>query len=315
MGVITMVFLSGCATSKEFSDPVSGTQEIKLGNDTFAVTVLLRPDYTTGMREEFGPRFDQTALVQQVRLKGQTFLYEPWRLVDEFGINGKGVLGYDSAVVGDQFIKIGVGVLKKDENNQYRFSHQYPVGKLAEVTVTEQGEQAVTVEQSAELGPWGYRYTKRYFVEPDQATLRIEYSLKNTGQKAYPLEQYNHNWFHFSGTRIGPGYILNPTLAIERPSKKQKWFEWEGGIIRITEAIQKGSYFPSVADSPEQKNRLVVRYEGGAGVIMKGNFPVERFALFADERALCPEVFYGCEELAPGATARWQRTYRFDLQF
>ena len=44
---------------------------------------------------------------------------------------------------------------------------------------------------------------------------------------------------------------------------------------------------------------------------MTGDFPVHRFGMWTDGRAISPEVFFWRENLKPGESVRWSRTYHF----
>ena len=274
-----------------------------LGNEQFRVEVVTEPN---GLLEKFGPRFDRTAMVRQVQLKNRSYL---WRdgLTDEFGIMGLGVLGYENAGPNDVFIKVGVGELVKQNNEKYQFWQRYPIRKLLPATVHTEPNTVTVTQQSEVVNGYAYSYIKRYRVKPKSATLLIEYELTNTGKRVFSFEQYNHNWFAFEGIPIGPAYYVEPAFAVsdKLPSSLRR----EGAGLRLSGS--KGAYLASELTAPAENNRLTVAHPAtGQSVEISGDFPVARFALFADANAICPEVFARFK-LAAGKRAAWKRTYRF----
>ena len=229
-----------------------------LGDGRCEAVVMLRPQDTTDLLKEFGPRFDQTALVRQVTVGGKTFLFEPWGLIDEFGIGGDGVLGYEQAGMGGSFLKVGVGILERNQKKPYSFWGRFPLISSAPTRVMHRDRDSLALEQSASLGEWGYRYTKRYRVEPRTATLRIEYELTNTGNSPYPVEQYNHNWLCFDHIPIGSGYTVQTAFGVDKPTKPANWLERVDGEFRLR-PISKPCYLPS-----EQSARGRGEPHGGA---------------------------------------------------
>jgi hypothetical protein len=298
------------AAGRPAAEAGGAARVVRLGDERFSIDLLIAPVRAV---PDIGVRYDRTALVRQVQLDGRRFLHSPLGLVDEFGISGKGVLGYDTAAAGERFIKVGVGVLVRDTGDDYRFSHAYPAARIAPGTIVSQDERTVAIEQSAELDEWGYGYVKRYLVRPESGTLSIAYELTNTGRRTFPVEQYNHNWFRLDGRPIGPGYSVRADFAIDPLPGRVDWVRRMEDRLRIILAIGKPRYFPSQASSPAGQNRLALQHASGQQVLMEGDFAVRRFALYTDPRALCPEVFFAADALAPGQTLAWTRTYAFCL--
>lgn len=61
---------------------------------------------------------------------------------------------------------------------------------------------------------------------------------------------------------------------------------------------------------PASSNTFEVQVDGRAFVSYEASDPPVRFALYADERGFCPEVFMRAT-VEPGATVTWSATYRF----
>ena len=293
--------LSGAA------EPGSGNRAVQLGNARFRVTVVVQAD---GLHGRFGPRFDRTAFVRDVRLGGEDYL-SPEGLTDEFGISGKGVLAYDEAKPGQPFLKIGVGRLLREDEKPYRFFRPYRVSAWAPVTI-ESASSTLTASTSDTLGDFGYRYVKQYRVDAEKSTLVIAYELGNTGERAFRFDQYNHNWFRMGDEPIGQAYRLDLGFPVEL--KSAEWYALADSSISIARPVTKGVYLPSACAATAEQNWLRVHCDPtGQSVLVKGDFPLARFALFADQRGLCPEAFIE-STVQPGRSVRWTRTYEFRPQ-
>ena len=257
---------------------------------------------------QFGPRFDRTASVRSVRLDGVELL-GPWGLSDEFGLFGDGVLGYESAAVGETFLKIGVGRLVRDTPENYQFDHPYPVADLFPIeTVT--GAQSLTViQRSPGEGPRQYLYRKSYELHAGNA-LTIRYELTNTGSVAWTFEHYNHHWFRLQDVPVGPGYAV--ATGFDLPAADTtlrhapRMLEMPAPLTPGGAAYYAGDLQAVTADA----NTFSVRVNDAAVVQYQGDSTPHRFALYADADGFCPEVFVRAA-LEPGETTRWSATYRF----
>lgn len=285
--------------------PTTQPTEIVLGDKTFRVTVHVAG---AELLTAFGPRFDNTAFVPSVKVQGKEYL-GPYGLSGEFGINGTGVLGYEQAEGGGQFLKIGVGRLKRPDDKPYQFFRKYPIVELYR-TKADRAGNVLTLTQQAALGNYALTYVKRYTVDPKARTVAIEYKLTNTGKTAWAVEHYNHNWFRFADYPVAPPYYVQP--AFEVVAEKPKGMEIVAGRVRLTQ-LAKGAYTASDKPAAAEKNRLLVgRDKTDQSVRVTNDFPLARCAFYADARGLCPETFFRAE-LKPGKAAAWKRTYEFLL--
>jgi hypothetical protein len=264
---------------------------------------------TRRLEQVYGPRFDRSAVVVGVRWKGRSFVEERG-LPDEFGLRGMGVLGYEEAAPdGGEFLKIGVGVLRRDTPDAYTFARHWPVASSlpveTEVTATE-----VRVRQSApELQGFSVETEKRYHVQAD-GVLVIEYGLRNTGRRPIAFEHYNHNFFAFAGVPTDEAYRVVPAFALPESSNEPWLLDADGLRLRAPAPARAGvSFAVEVQASPDQ-NLVIVRHRNGQRVEIGGDFPVARFVVWATAPVICPEVFHRAT-VQPDETVRWTRWYRF----
>lgn len=260
--------------------------------------------------DEFGPRFDRTAIVRSVTVSGVEFL-GAWGLCDEFGLYGNGVLGYETADIGGTFVKIGVGTLVRDSAASYHFAHPYPVRQLFPVQ-TETGDKLFAIVQDSDPAlPTRYRYRKTYTVGADNM-LTIQYQLTNTGEHPWTFEHYNHHWFRFRGVEPGPGYQVSTGFSL--PDAETK-FLLAPNALRMATPLRKGEaayYASDLPDAAADTNTLELSVDGNTIVHYEASFRPARFAVYASDSGFCPEIFKR-SELQPAESVNWSATYRFTI--
>jgi hypothetical protein len=284
---------------------------IVLGDSDFHVEVIVKPGH---LLAAFGPRFDNTAMVSTVRLKGRSYLASNG-LVDEFGIDGIGVLGFEEAWPGGTFLKIGVGELVRPDDEEYKFWNRYSVRRSLPVEVERKGDTVAIHQRAALSDDYVYDYIKRYLVFRKLGVLVIEYKLQNLGRCPFTFNQYNHNWFACAGRTTAPPYFVETAFDVSavngvdwlnRSAAADSWTR-----LRIAKPVGAGVVFESASGGPVESNKLIVGCPGsGQHVEVSGDFDVERFSLYADQSAICPEVFKQAE-LHQGESQTWRRYYRF----
>src|SRR6185312_9713404 len=183
-------------------------------------------------------RFDHAGMITHITYKGldygrywfvktspgvQNFTYDQDGLVahnnniaagpvEEFGENG-----FEAAGMDGRFLKIGVGILKRDTQKYDRF-HTYPIlndGKRT-TTATKTSIRFTQTVGDAASG-YGYRYVKTVRLTPGKPQLIIEDRLTNTGKKAIDTTVYNHHFMTLSPGEDGVQLEAPFTLTNTRP--------------------------------------------------------------------------------------------------
>lgn len=298
--LLPVTFISAMSKPEEPYHLVAGDFEAVIVTDTRRLEAL------------YGPRFDRSAVVTSVKLGGREFV-EARGLCDEFGLNGLGVLGYAEAVPeGGEFIKIGVGALQRDTAGEYSFIRHWPVVENARVEVTVQPEALLVRQAGPSRHGYACQLEKQYAITAG-GRLTIAYALTNIGGKPFHFEHYNHNFLAFSGAAVDPAYRLAPAFALPQAGN-DKWELGEDGLrLRAPAPARGGAVFGVDLAAPAAENSVVVRHANGQQLAISGDFPVARFAVWATQAAVCPEIFHRAR-LAPGETVRWTRHYQFSFQ-
>ena len=192
------------------ADPQFPAAEISNGQIT---AKLLLPDASKGYYR--GTRFDWSGVVESLKTKdheyfGQWFeKYDPklhdaiMGPVEEFMTNEKG-LGYDEVAAGGEFIRIGVGAVRKPEEQRYERFKTYDIVDNGKWKVNKGKDWIEFTQELGDHNGYSYRYTKRISLPKGESQMVIDHRLKNTGKKAIATQQYNHNFFVLDGQPTGP---------------------------------------------------------------------------------------------------------------
>jgi len=281
-----------------------------------------------------GTRFDRTGVVAQATYKGQNYgqywfsSYSPavhdfvWQNgqvtvstasgaagpVEEFT-----TVGYDEAGASGKFLKIGVGILKRDAT-AYDFVHTYPV-------VNEGKRSASATKTSVRLSHdlsdkdtgYGYSYVKTVRLVPGKPQMVIEHVLKNTGTKPIETAVYCHNFL-----TLGVG---NENVAISAPFNitAAKPFEpgaaeVSGKTIRYLRAVKEGESVTSpisgFGNSVSDYDFKVTNTKTGFGQRIRADQPLARINFWSIRTNVSWEPYIAIS-LKPGETKRWTYTYDY----
>ncbi|MEE3259817.1 MAG: hypothetical protein VX293_11460 [Candidatus Latescibacterota bacterium] len=310
-----------CA-SAVFAEEEGGFPMLELANDELTMGLYL-PDAEKGYYR--GTRFDWSGIIERVEYKGHRF-YGAWRFphdptghdfvsgpAEEFGMDHPS--GFDEVEAGGSFVKVGVGLLQKGEDAEYKFHGAYKIIRAGEWEV-EHGENWVEFRQDfvGERG-WAYKYKKR--IELDGAGFAIEHRLENTGEKTIDINHYNHNFTSIDGVPYGPDYSVLFPFAAKEPKDIRAdnpglaWYR--GNQIEVEQKLGDQSLWVQVHEGagPVEYNAGMVRCDKtGAAVSFKGDTPIIKYNFWSVETAACPEPFIGIN-LAPGQAQEWTNDYVF----
>jgi hypothetical protein len=298
----------------------------ELSNQVCKLTVLL-PDAEKGYYR--GTRFDWSGLIYQATYQGHTF-FGPWKTthdalnhddtagpVEEFGMQTP--LGYPEARTGQPFIKVGVGLLEKIDEPEYRFWYPYKIVKPGawEIAV---GDDWIEFRQELNSpGGWGNRYAKRISLEAGKPVFVIDHRLRNTGSRPFTTNHYCHNFTRIDGDPIGPVYEM--TLPFEPSLKDTRGLKGVASFskdkLSFSREIKEGedlfTELPGTSGRMEDNQFRIVNTRTGAGIGMQGDQAPVKYNLYAARLALCPEPFSEFR-LAPQQEIHWATRYTLSVK-
>jgi hypothetical protein len=290
-----------------------------------------------------GLRFSPVANVIRVQLNGRDFCYAPTSggalnylggLPMEFDIGQESFQpdppGYNEGSNGSAFIKIGVGILKRN-SSAYNFSSSYQVEELAQTTTTwEPGRVRFVQTLSGTANGYSYQLEEDVIVKNDR--ILMHYVLTNTGTKTFTTEQYLHNFLTFNQRNVGPDYrVYFPYQMTTSPQLR----EWEPPVLMMVGRGLKFAdnnppmvglenmilYTKTISSVPKTWVYKPDDYLGpdtiaieqsavGQRVIIDSSLRSAYIGVWTTSYQVSPEQFL-IVTLAPGEHAKFTRTYRF----
>ena len=308
--------------------------QAKISAGKLRATVCL-PDANSGFYR--GTRFDWSGVVSSLEYEGHQY-YGPWYTkfvptVPDFVFEGADIVagarsaitgpaeefsqaqGYDIAKVGQTFVKIGVGVLRKPDDSPYSCYRDYEIvdpgtWRVRTDARSVEFEQDLTDPSSG----YGYRYRKTLSLGPTRPQLVIDHRFWNTGRRPIECEQYNHNFLTLDHATVGPDFIVTFPYRVRAPSAPDivNVRAQQIGFARPL-ANQDVAGFPITGfeNAARDYDITLENRSVGAGLRIAGSRPMTRLALWAIRSVLSIEPFIDVS-VQPGAgVMAWTYTYTY----
>ena len=229
-------------------------------------------------------------------------------LYNEFGIDT--ALGFNEAEIGGWFHKIGVGLLKKEEDD-YLFSNKYEI-KPADFKITAESNTIVITCTSEAVN--GYSYILKKEIALHESSFSITYYLQNTGDKAISTNEYVHNFMAINNDLIGENYILKfpfplqPELFGDTVNPEQKVAIGKNDI-KFNNTPQEQFFF-SYLNGTQQVAATweLLHLKSNQGIKETGSFLTTKVNLWGWKHVISPELFHTIHCM-PGQSTSWSRTY------
>ena len=311
--------------------------QAEITNGELRATLYL-PDAQRGYYR--GTRFDWSGVVAALEYKGHNY-YGPWydRIdprVNDFEYHGAEIvastcsgipgpveefttnhtaLGFDEAAVGGTFIKIGVGVLRKDSPH-YDYVKQYEILDLGKWQVKTHHDSATfTQELTDPATGYGYIYHKTVRLVAGKPEMVIEHTLKNTGRRAIHSQVYNHNFLVLDHQPPGPDFSLTLPFQIHSPHPPHKDLaEIRGNQVVYLKALSNHDVVSTpllgYSDNPQDNEIRIENRRVGAGMLIRGNRPLAHLNLWSIRSVLAVEPFVAMS-IDPGNEFTWEVTYQY----
>jgi hypothetical protein len=312
--------------------------EAEIANGSIRVRLYL-PEANTGFYR--GTRFDWSGVIGGLQYSGLDFfpqwfqrsdpsvhdyVYEGGDIVagpctaitgpaEEFVTRGKG-LGFDEAKVGDTFIKIGVGVLRKSHAGDYDPYRLYPIQDGGQWTVVRSSDSMEFRHELRDSSTdYAYEYQKTVSVIGDKARMVLDHSLRNTGKRVIETSVYNHNFLYLNRLSPGPDFSITVPFRIRgaQPSASSAAYVRDNRISFSRELSGEDRVYLDIKGFGTDPKDYDIRIENrsvGLGVRITGDRPLSRMALWAIRAPLSIEPFIDIK-IEPGEEFTWQIQYEF----
>jgi hypothetical protein len=227
-------------------------------------------------------------------------------------LTGETGLGYTEAKVGERFVRIGVGAVRKPEEPAYRRFETYEIVDPGKWTVNKGKDRIEFVHELADTA--GYAYTYRKTVRLLKDSLVLEHRLKNTGRKAIATSVYNHNFFTMDRQPTGPDIVVRFPFVPRAARPLNDLAEIRGNDATFLREFAKGqTVFTEVEGFGATAKDYDFRIENrktGAGVRITGDRPLQKVYFWTAHLTTCPEPYIDVS-VEPGKESSWRITYQF----
>ena len=265
-------------------------------------------------------RFDWTGNIVSVKFKNiqlastESITYENEMqngkgFYNEFGIDT--ALGFNEAVIGDWFHKIGVGLLKKD-NEEYIFNRNYEI-KPADFEI-KYTSNTILITCKSEFNN-GYSYVLKKEIKLEKHGFTINYDLENTGEKEIITDEYVHNFIAINKEIIGRNYVLKfpfklmPAFFLETVNPEQKVTIGQTDVT-FNDSPKEQFFFSNLTGYKNVKPQWELKnLESKISISETGSFHTNKVNLWGWKHVISPELFIDIS-IKPGQNADWTRDYK-----
>ena len=314
------------------------TSETEISNGILGVGLYL-PDPKQGFYR--GTRFDWSGVIHSLKYNGHDY-YGPWFTktdpkvidfifdgddiiagpcsaitgpVEEFSSNGS-ALGFGEAKPGGTFIKIGVGVLRRPDKEDYNPYRLYDIVDPGKWSVQRKDDSVqFTQELSDPNSGYGYRYTKTVQLSKSKPEMVLEHTLENTGRRKIETSVYDHNFLVLDKEPTGPDFVVTVPFTLKAEHLEGADLARIGGHQftyrrnlsgRETVAAEFSGFGNTAADY----NITIENSKAGVGMKIVGNRPLSREHLWSIRSVVSMEPFIDMS-IEPGKAFTWKYDYSY----
>ncbi|MGF1530884.1 MAG: hypothetical protein ACFCU4_05945 [Puniceicoccaceae bacterium] len=325
--ILTVDLLTRPVLALEEDREGSSYPMVVLTNGLIEMEVYL-PDSETGVYR--GPRFDWSGIVGRLEWEGYRFFdfrpkagHQPTRAsmlggpAGEFGMEDPS--GYETATVGETFLKIGVGHLEKrysgkEGDTRYRFNKHYEIKDGGVWTSNYGSDWVESIQVLSELRGYAYEYRKVIELLPDRPGFKVLQQLTNTGSLPIETSHYNHNFVVFDGKPLAPPLrALVPFEFAEDKSLGGK-IQLSGREISVLEETRPGKGYYHREEFSEETPTAgfyagqFIDPEAGKVLSFSGDQAPYQYTFYALGNTISLEPFIKIK-VSPGETLEWTTLY------
>jgi hypothetical protein len=311
--------------------------QAEISNGQLRVKLYL-PDAKNGYYRS--TRFDWSGVIASLEYKGHNF-YGPWfdsmdpkihdyayvgaevvvgscagatGPVEEFQTN-EAALGWDEAKVGGTFIKIGVGILRKEAGN-YDSLTPYEIVKAGSWTVKQHPDSVeFTQELTDPSSGYAYIYRKTVRLSEGKPEMVLEHSLRNTGRRTIQSTVYNHNFLVLDKQPPGPDFSISVPFQIRSPRPPDnRLAQIQGNQIVFSKVLENRDLveipLEGFGATPKDYDIRIENRKVGAGMRIRGDRPLSFANFWTIRTVLAMEPFISMT-INPGGEFTWKTFYEY----
>ncbi len=312
---IIILSLSGLAIS---AVPSTQPPDAEISNGLVHARLYL-PDPDVGYYR--GSRFDWSGVISSLDYNGHHYFgqwfkeYSPTLHDAILGpVEAFDPVGYNEAKAGENFLKIGIGVLSKTDESPYAFAKPYPILNTGTWSVTTKPDRVQFIHSLKDKA-WSYEYEKTVKLIKDKPEMVLTHSLKNTGLRILETSVYNHNFFVMDEQTTGPGFTVTFPFALPgEPGNEMKDFvQFKGRQLSFLKELAPKEHilFRDLSAGATTDYEIKIEsHKTGAAVKITSDKPISKLVFWSASTTLCPEPFIKLK-VDPGKEVSWSIRYEF----
>ncbi len=295
-----------------------------LSNGEMDLAVFL-PDATNGYYRS--SRFDWAGIIACASYRGHTYFGEWFNKYDplandavtgpaeEFRAEDGKEFGYAEAAAGGEFMKPGVGVLRKTADLPYSFGTVYPIVDHGTWKVKVK-RRSITFTQRLQtrLG-YVYKYTKVLELDAHAPVFTLKHSLRNLGSKPMVTSVYDHDFFMLDNRPTGKQNVVKLGFAPMPEKPLGDAVEVRGSEIAFTAAPNREhramGYLRGYTGTPGEYSIHLADTETGVGILQTSTSPVSKSYFWSTAKTICPELYIPIH-VQPGGVQKWDIRYQLE---
>ena len=280
---------------------------------------LYLPDARSGYYR--ATRFDWSGVIASLEWNGHSYFgqwferYDPklhdaiMGPVEEFVTSP----GYDDAKAGEDFVRIGVGAVRRppDETVYHQFQ-TYEIADPGAWTVKQGKDWIEFTHQLRDTAGYAYVYRKKVHLTKNK--LVLEHRLKNTGRKAIATSVYQHNFFMLDKQPTGPDFSVRLPFDPRATRPLNGLAETRGKeFVYLKELQDSQTAFTELQGFGSSVKDYDIRVENrktGAAVRQTSDRPMSKLMLWSPRSTVCPEAYIDLR-VEPGKESSWKIVYEF----
>ena len=276
-----------------------------------------------------GTRFDWAGVIPSLTYKGHSYFgvwfdkYDPLLHdaisgpVEEF-FHEDAALGYKDATVGGTFVRIGVGALRKPQEEKFNRFKTYDVVDHGKWTIHKHKDSVEFVHMLTDMASgYAYEYHKTVRLLKGSPILEISHMLRNRGSQAIVTDVYNHNFFVIDEKKTADGLSVTFPFAATSKASLNGMAEMrsEGKELAFLRELTQSEHVMTEltgysATSASDHTFKVDNRVTGAGVKVTGDQPMSKLLFWCGWKVASPED-YITMSIGPGQSFRWSNKYEF----
>jgi hypothetical protein len=312
------IVLSGLALG---AMPLAKFPEAGISNGLIKAKLYL-PDEKKGYYQ--GVRFDRSGNMPELEYAGHTFLgqwfekYDP-KVHDAImgPVEDFQPVEFNLKKPGEQFLKIGCGMLVKPDTKVYSIRKLYDNANPGKWTVKKSPDHVLFIHELKDK-EYSYHYEKDVRLAEGKPELILSHTLRNTGTKTIETTVYDHNFFMIDNQPVGPGIEILFPYDISGDGLgigPEKYVTISGRKISFNKNVDKDStaYCSDLKGYGSEASDYDIRIENTvtrAGVRITCDQPIVRLPFWCCWKTACPEPYIAVKA-EPGKEMKWNIKYEF----